>query len=118
MVGCILSSASYDVLQSSLLEAKLSEQERIRVERECEEHITLLQKYKAELERMIKEYMAQQTAFFNDVFSEMLNALRTGDIDRYIEQTNRILINSGKTPLFANQDGFDRLMESNEPIKI
>ena len=78
----------------------------------------MLQEYKAELERMIKEYMSEQTAFFNDVFSEMLNALRTGDTDQYIEQTNRILINSSKTPLFANQDGFDRLMESNEPIKI
>ena len=118
MVGCILSSASYDVLQSSLLEAKLSEQERIRVEQECEEHIAMLQEYKAELERMIKEYMSEQTAFFNDVFSEMLNALRTGDTDQYIEQTNRILINSSKTPLFANQNEFDQLMESNKPIKM
>ena len=63
MVGCVLSTASYDILQTSLLEAKISEQQRIQVERECEEHIARLQEYKAELERMIAEYMAEQTAF-------------------------------------------------------
>ena len=118
MVGCVLSTASYDILQSSLLEAKVSEQQRIQVEYACKEHIAMLQEYKAELEHMIAEYMAEQTAFFDDVFTEMLNALKIGDTGKYIAQTNKILVNCGKKPLFSTQDEFNQFMESDQPSKL
>ena len=104
------------ILQSSLLEAKISEQQRILIERACEEHIAMLQEYKAELERMIAEYLAAQTVFFDNIFTEMLNALRAGETDKYIEKTNQILINCGKMPLFSTQDEFNQIMESNQPF--
>ena len=118
MVGCVLSTASYDILQSSMLEAKVSEQQRIQVEYACKEHIAMLQEYKAELEHMIAEYMAEQTAFFDDVFTEMLNALKIGDTGKYIAQTNKILVNCGKKPLFSTQDEFNQFMESDQPLKL
>lgn len=118
MVGYAISSASYGVLTSSLKEAKLSEEERQRVEQECEEQIELIRKYRAELEELITEYLSEKATVFQDAFDGIKSALEIGDIDGFITGTNMITQNLGKEVQFENMEEFNEIMSSSDSFKL
>ena len=118
MVGYALSSVSYNILVTSLSEAKLAREERIRIERECNEAIAMLQQYRRELESLIQKYFHEQNAFFEQTFCEIKKAFNTGDIDGYIAGTNKITERFGKKALYSNMQEFEQFMRGEEPLKI
>ncbi|MCQ2403221.1 MAG: hypothetical protein MJ202_05800 [Lentisphaeria bacterium] len=118
MMGYFLSSASYNVLKDSLREAKLAREERIRIEREVEESILMIRKFRAELEQRIEQNLCQMRSLFENAFCAMQHALNTGDVDTYIHATNEITRSFGKKPLYENAAEFDQLMLSNEPLRF
>lgn len=118
MVGYMISSAAYGVLLSSLQEAKLAREERIRVERECEEHIRMIREYRSEMQRLMESYLTEHQELFQSAFSEMKEAFEIGDIDGFISGTNLITEKLGKKALFQNMKEFEELMFSEETIKF
>lgn len=118
MFGYFLSSVSYNILVTSLAEAKLAREERIRIERECNEAIAMLQQYRKELESLIQKYFREQNAFFEQTFCEIKKAFNTGDIDGYIAGTNKITERFGKKALYSNMQEFEQFMRGEEPLKI
>lgn len=118
MIGYALSSASYGILLGSLKNAKLAQEERIRVQQECEEAIRLLRQYRKELEEKIAQYLHNERVFFDDCFSRIQKAFDTGDIDGYISGCNSITEHFGKQPLYRNMDEFEEIMTGDDPISF
>lgn len=116
MIGYALSSASYKILSESLKEAKLAHEDRIRIERECEESIRMLRAYRKELEEKIEQYLHEKKKVFDAAFDGIKQSLQIGDVDGYIAATNEITKAMGEKPLFETVSEFSTLMESEDPI--
>lgn len=118
MFGYFVGSASYKILKDSLAEAKLARTERIRIEKECEESIRMMQENRKALHKMIDDYLKNEEAFFNTVFSSVKECLAIGDVDGYVEGTNRIIRHLGKDPLYENCVEFDNLMKNRDELMV
>ncbi|MDR0442152.1 MAG: hypothetical protein LBH44_01935 [Treponema sp.] len=118
MVGYALSSACYNELVSALQEAKLAREERIRIEKECEEAIAMIRQYRLEMEQLVSKYLVDHIETFHIAFDGIKDALEIGDIDEFITSTNKITRKLGKTPPFETFNEFDTLMASNMAIKL
>jgi hypothetical protein len=115
MIGYALSSVSYDILTSSLKEAKIAKERRGKIEAECEESIRMMNEYKAEIERYTTT-IKEKNDFFNSIFTQIERAIYADDVDLYIKETNKITQCLGGDVLFNNQDEFDKLMSSTKTI--
>lgn len=118
MVGYALSSATYGVLMSSLKEAKLAHEERIAVEKACEEHIQMIREYRAQMNTIIDEYLSAAMGIFNESFSGIKEALSIGDVDLFIESANNITDALGGNKPFETMDDFNSKMLCGEMFKI
>lgn len=112
MIGYALSSSLYGGLVEQLNKSKLAHEERLRVERECEEAIRLLKEYRAQMEEMISRYLSGHIAAFHEAFDTMKEALGIGDIDGFISGANMITRKLGGHVQFEDMRGFDNLMMS------
>lgn len=110
MFGYFLGSSSYKELKDSLKEAKLAREERIRIEKECEEAIKLIRRCRTELQENIDRYLNGKAQFFEATFSSVKQCLEIGDIDGYIAGTNEIIRVLGGAPQYGNKREFDALM--------
>ncbi|MCI5892306.1 MAG: hypothetical protein MRZ66_02735 [Clostridiales bacterium] len=110
MLGYALASASYGLLLSSLKEAKLAREERILIERACEEHIKMIKEYRTELEKLISEYLNTHIEIFHNAFEGIKGSLKIGDVDGFISSTNQITKALGKEVLFETQEQCDEIM--------
>jgi hypothetical protein len=119
MVGYALSSACYGQLVDALKEAKLAREERIRIEAECTEAVTMIRQYRAEMEKMVNQYLTDHINTFHAAFDDMKYALNIGDIDGFIAGANAITKKLGKTPQFETFSEFDALMNDGAcPVKL
>jgi len=118
MLGYALSSACYGQLVGALQEAKLARKERIRIENECEEAIAMIRQYRAEMEKLVSTYLISHIETFHAAFDGIKDALKIGDIDGFIANTNTITKKLGKKPQFETFNGFDTLMASSVPLKL
>lgn len=102
-LGYALSSACYGCLVSSLKDAKLSRENRIRIERECQEHIKFIRQCREELEKYFDDRLNFYKQAFYEGFTEISRACDTGDYDGFIGACNKL--NSkmgGKNMQFSN----------------
>lgn len=118
MVGYALSSATYGVLMSSLKEAKLAHEERIAIEKACEEHIKMIREYRAQMNAILEEYLSDTMEMFNESFSGIKNALAIGDVDLLIESANNITDALGGNKPFETMDDFNTKMLCGETFKL
>lgn len=118
MIGYALSSASYGLLLEALQEKELAHKERIYIESICTEHIKMIREYRLEVEKIINQYLSNKLEVFNESFKDIKNALEIGDVDLFIESTNKITENFGKKPAFSNMNEFDKIMLTKTTIKI
>ncbi|GHS94645.1 hypothetical protein FACS1894107_14730 [Planctomycetales bacterium] len=118
MVGYALSSACYKELTSALKGAKLAQEERIRIEAECEEAVKMIRAYRAEMEAVINDYLRDHIATFTNAFTEMKTALNLGDIDGFIDGANSITRKLGGKPQFNTFTEFDEFMENSISFKL
>lgn len=112
MIGYTLSSATYGILTSSLKEAKIAHEERIAIEKACEEHIKLIREYRVQMNAIIEEYLADSMEIFNESFDGIKAALAIGDIDLLIESANSITDALGGNKPFETMEDFDKKMLS------
>ena len=118
MIGYALSSASYGLLLNALKEKEIAHKERMYIESVCAEHIKMIREYRLEIEKIINQYLSNKLEVFNKAFTGIKNALEIGDIDLFIENTNRISENFGGKPAFSTIDEFDEIMLTKTTIKI
>lgn len=118
MIGYALSSASYGLLLNALKEKEMAHKERMYIESVCAEHIKMIREYRLEIEKIINQYLSNKLEVFNEAFTGIKNALEIGDIDLFIENTNRITENFGGKPAFSTIDEFDKIMLTKTTIKI
>ena len=118
MVGYALSSASYEVLTQSLKDKKLAYEERIQIEKTCQEHIEMIRRYRAEIENLIQEYLQDSMDIFRESFSGIKNALAFGDIDWFIESTNTVTEHMGGKAPFSNMEEFNSKMLAGDTFKL
>lgn len=118
MIGYALSSASYGLLLNALKEKEIAHKERMYIESVCAEHIKMIREYRLEIEKIINQYLSNKLEVFNEAFTGIKNALEIGDIDLFIENTNRITENFGGKPAFSTIDEFDEIMLTKTTIKI
>ncbi|MDR3343748.1 MAG: hypothetical protein LBT14_13415 [Treponema sp.] len=118
MLGYALSSAGYGQLTTALKSAKIAREERIRIETECAEAITMIRSYRLEMETTISRYLSDYMGTFQAAFDDIKKALQLGDIDGFITGTNSITRKLGGTPQFNTFNEFDALMRSLESFKL
>ena len=76
MVGYTLTTAFYKEILGTLKEAKQTHEERIRIEKESAEVISLMQQYRKEMNSLINRYLFDYTATFNNAFNQMYKAIK------------------------------------------
>lgn len=118
MAGYAIASATYGVLTQSLKEEKLAHEQRILIEKVCDEHIKLIREYRAEMESIIKKYLVDSMDIFRESFVEIKNALAIGDVDWFIESTNTITENFGGKAAFSSMDEFNSMMIARNAFKL
>lgn len=118
MVGYAVASASYGLLLDSLKEARLAEEERIRIEEECRQYVELIRKYRATLQADIEKYLSEYMDVFEEAFDGIKECLMIGDVDGFISSANRITKALGKEPVINNKEELNGLIKSEKPISF
>lgn len=120
MVGYMLASSFYGELVEFLgvNEAKLAREERLRIERECQEAIARIREYRAQMEEMISRYLTEHITAFHSAFDTMKEALGIGDVDGFIAGANMITKKLGGRVQFEDMGSFDALMMSDEAFVL
>ena len=63
------------------------------IESVCNEHMRMIREYRLEIEKIINQYLSNKLEVFNESFKGIKNALEIGDVDLFIESTNKITEN-------------------------
>lgn len=109
----VVKEVSYEQKELQLLREK-----RILVEAKTDKAVELIQRYRAELEAEIDKYLAEDLEQFILGYSNMDEALKSGDSDRFISGNVVIQRVLGKELQFTNQKEFDALMESDDKFVL
>lgn len=118
MVGYALSSATYGILTSSLKEAKLAREERIAIEKACDEHVQMIREYRTQMNAIIEKYLTDTMEVFNESFLGIKSALAIGDVDFFIDSANNITDALDGNKPFETMDDFNEKMLSGSTFKI
>lgn len=118
MVGYVLSSATYGILANSLKEAKTTHEERIVIEKACEEHVKMIIEYRTQMNAISETYLSDTMEIFNDSFSGIKDALAIGDVDLLIESANEITGALGGNKPFESMDEFNDKMLNGITFKL
>ena len=118
MIGYALSGALYENLTSTLKEAKLAYEERIKIERDCSEAVKALKEFRSKMEKLISEYLTDNIKTFHAAFDIMKEAFETGDVDGVISGANMITKKLGGKVQFENMREFNDFMAGDEAFVL
>lgn len=117
-LGYVAAVACYQELATALKEAELARIDRIRIEQECEEAVTLIRQYRQEMNSLVSQYMTNHIQTFNQGFLEMDKAVMERDINGFIRGNALIQEVLGKEVQFRTQEEFDELMLSDTEFRL
>lgn len=117
-LGYAAATAVYKELATSLKEYELAKEERIRVEAECKEAITLIRQYREEMNQLVEQYLTKNIQTFDEGFKAMDRAIIENDINGFIRGNVEIQELLGREVQYKNQDEFDELMLSDVKFKL
>ncbi|GAA7109665.1 hypothetical protein ID0214_08340 [Helicobacter pylori] len=100
-VGAALSEAFFNALNFKKVE--LARQRRIEIEKECREHIRLLEMYRNQFNEVFEQYFQETARFFNESFDKLERALYAGDADLAIAVNNKSREWLGQKAFFGNK---------------
>ena len=112
------SMAAYKELKKAMDDLALAKAQRIQIEKECQECISMIRMYRTEMERIVTDYLTVRLETFESGFAAIDQALIDGDINGYIRGNTEIQQILGYNVQFSNQDEFDALMDSDESFKL
>ncbi len=105
-------------LHESISEYQEAKENRIRIQKECEEHIQILTEYRDEIESEVSGYLVSNITVFDEAFTQMDEAILNNDSDSYIDANSKIQNQLGKDMQFHSQSEFDDLMGSDDDFKL
>ena len=118
MIGGMLGSAAFNMLGRQFQAEKLARERRIRIEKECEEAIRMIEEYRRELNELADKYLAENCKVFDEAIGNMDAALQMKDADGFIHAANRITTQLGGEVQFQDKEEFDVLMKSDNPLVL
>jgi hypothetical protein len=118
MVGYALASGYYNSLIEVLKDEKLSHEERIAVESECDAVKSIRQEQLEILEYVQAQYFDRISNIYNDSLEEMYIAREDNDVDALINASNIATRTAGREPQFRSFSEFDDLIFRDEKILI
>ena len=118
VVAVTASLAAYKELRKAMDDLADAREKRAQIEAACEESISTIRLYRAEMERIVSEYLTVRLETFEAGFEAMDQAILDGDIDGYIRGNTEIQSILGHEVQFTNQDEFDALMDSDMAFKL
>lgn len=117
-LGYAAAIACYQELAAALKEAEVAREERIRIEKECEEAVVLIRQYRQEMNSLVSQYMTDHIQTFNQGFLEMDKAVMERDINGFIRGNVLIQEVLGKEVQFRTQEEFNELMLSDTEFRL
>ena len=112
------SMAAYKELRKAQKEYEEAREERIRIEKACEESVAMIRRYREEMEDLVSKYLTEHLETFESGFAAMDQAIMDGDVDGYIKGNVEIQKILGYHTQFTNQQEFDDLMDSDIAFKL
>ena len=115
MLAYNASIAAYKELRRAMDDLSIAQEERARIEAQCNESIQMIRKYREEMNARIEKYLSKHHETFQQGFAMMDQAILEDDVDGYIRGNNLIQEILGYENIqFHNQKEFEELMESDE----
>ena len=105
-------------IESSLEEYKEAKEDRIRIEKQVEDSISRLLKYREQMQIQFEADFVEYLVVFDEAFDQMETAVLNNDSDAYIGANAKIQNKLGKDMQFHSQDEFDGLMGSDDDFKL
>lgn len=118
MIGNALAGSLFTAWSRTLKSAKLAREERIRIEKECEECIRHINEYSRQLDEITEQYFKEHRKVFQEALGDMVSGLKVDDANGYISGANKITRQLGGQVYFQNMNEFDDLMKSNAIIRL
>ena len=112
------SMAAYKELRKAQKEYEEAHEERILIEKACEESVAMIRKYREEMDRVVSKYLTEHLETFESGFAAMDQAIMDGDVDGYIKGNVEIQKILGYDIQFTYQQEFDDLMDSDIAFKL
>lgn len=113
-VFCILYSRMMGLLQ----EARLVHEERLRIEKACQEAVEKIVAYRTQLQVMVSDYLEQNIDTFSKGLEAMDQAIALHDSNQYIRANETIQQALGYHMQYHDQQEFDDLMDSDLDFKL
>lgn len=117
-VAFTASIAAFKELKKAYEDLDAAQVQRAQIEMACRESISMIRKYRQEMERIVSTYLTEKLETFESGFTAMDQAMLDGDADGYIKGSVEIQEILGYGVHFRNQDEFDDLMNSDEAFKL
>ena len=108
----------YDAIKDASKDLKAATERRIRIEKECEERIAIIEENRMIMEETISDYFYSRMTVFVNAFDTMDRAITNNDIDEFIMGNNIIQTNLVGETKFDNIEEFDDMMLSEDSIKF
>lgn len=118
IVGYAAAAFCYDFFLQSAKSAKLAHEERICIEKMCEEHVKLLRAYRQEIEEKTERYMVSYMQLFDSSMEGIKKALDLGDIDGFISSANNVISALGGECQYHNIEEFNHMIKNKVPFKL
>lgn len=118
VVAFTASIAAYKELRKAMDDLAVAKERRMQIEAACQESISMIRYYRAEMERIVSSYLTERLETFESGFEAMDRAMLDGDVDGYIKGNTEIQSILGYDVQFSSQDEFDALMDSDDAFKL
>lgn len=118
VIAVSASMAAYKELRKALDDLEIARERRKEIEAACEESIAMIREYRAEMDRIVSEYLTVRLETFEKAFATMDKALVEMDSDGYLAGNAQIQKMLKYDVQFTNQKEFDDLMLSDESLKL
>ena len=117
-LGYAAAVAVYQELATSLKEYELAKEERIQVEQECSEAVSMIRQYRQEMDAAVEAYMQEHLEVISSGFQAMDEAILSGDTAGVLVGNAAIQEVLGRKAQFHNQEEFDDMMLSDSAFKL
>ena len=112
------SLAAYKELKKAEAELAAARERRKQIEASCAESISRIRMYRANMDKVISEYLADHLETFESGFAAMDRAIIENDVDGYILGNVEIQEILNYDIQFTNYQEFNDLMESDTAFKL
>lgn len=118
VIAYTASLEAFEMCMEALDESHLAHEERVRIQKQCDENIQMIRHYRQEMEAAVEQYLGKYMTAFQQSIALIDRSAIDNDPNGYILANAQIASLMGHDVQFSDQDEFDALMDSDEPLKL